>query len=235
MKIFIIAIIMACITVSSCHTSVAKNSQPLGAEDTGIHTMMHTDASTIYFDTAGNKIEAKQFAECMQSGKYTVVPDIKDGKLLSVKLKPSEQKITMGSLAPEFSGTDLTGKSIDLKALKGKTVILNFWFAGCAPCRAEMPELNNLVDKYKDDNSVVFVAITYDPTEQAKAFLKRKDFKFIILAGRSDIIDQYGITSYPTSMVIDKSGNVTFSLTTYDGTNVAQLDGVISALKKCSN
>ncbi|WP_259067923.1 TlpA disulfide reductase family protein [Mucilaginibacter sp. X4EP1] len=90
----------------------------------------------------------------------------------------------------------------------------------CAPCLAEIPELNDLVAKYKDDKSVVFVAVTYNSPDAVKAFRKNKPFKFNILAGRTDIIKQYGISGYPTSMVIDKTGNVAFSLTTYDGTNV---------------
>jgi peroxiredoxin len=226
------AAIIACFFVSACHASITKVNAPKASTDTTAHAMLHPDANTIYLDTAGNETDSKQFMESIKTGKYTFVPDMKNGKVISIKLKKAEQKVSMGSMAPEFSGTDLNGHAINLKALKGKTVILNFWFTNCAPCMDEMPGLNDLMAKYKDDNSVVFIAVTYDSPEQVKAFLKRKDFKFNILAGRSDIIKQYGINGYPTSMVIDKTGNIAFSLTSYDGTNVEQLDGVIGALKK---
>jgi peroxiredoxin len=228
----ITTIISSALLVMGCHASISKTGLPAVAKDTTVHAMLHPDANTIYLDTTGHKVDPKQFMESLKTGKYTFVPDMKNGKVISIKLKPSEQKVTMGSIAPEFSGTDLNGHAIDLKALKGKTVILNFWFTSCAPCIQEIPELNDLVAKYKDDSSVVFLAVTYNSLSDVKAFLKHKDFKFNILAGRADIIKQYGISGYPTSLVIDKSGNVTFSLTTYDGTNVAQLDGVIRALKK---
>jgi peroxiredoxin len=228
---FLAAVLMACTTFTSCHASVTKIASPTTAKDTTSHTMLHPDSNTVYLDTAGKKIDSKLFTESLKSGKFTFVPDMKGSKVISIKLKASELKVTMGSMAPLFAGTDLNGHSIDLKALKGKTVVLNFWFTSCAPCMAEMPEMNDMVAKYKKDSSVVFVAVTYNSPEEVKAFLKRKEFKFNILAGRSDIIKQYGISGYPTSMVIDKTGNIAFSLTTYDGTNVAQLDGVIGALK----
>jgi len=231
-KISILTIfLITALFFTSCHASVSKiNIRPAATDTT--HTMLHPDANTSYLDTAGHKIAVKQFMESMKTGKYIFAPEMKDGKVISIKLKVSEQKVSMGSMAPVFSGTDIEGHTIDLKTLKGKTVIVNFWFTTCAPCLAEIPELNDLVEKYKNDNSVVFIAVTYNSPDAVKAFLKNKPFKFNILAGRTDIINQYGISGYPTSLVIDKTGNIAFLLTTYDGTNVQQLDGVIGALKK---
>jgi cytochrome oxidase Cu insertion factor (SCO1/SenC/PrrC family) len=74
----------------------------------------------------------------------------------------------------------VNGHATDLKTLKGKTVTLKFWFTSCAPSITEIPELNGLITKYKDDSSVVFVAITYNSPDDVKAFLKQKDFKFNI-------------------------------------------------------
>ncbi len=231
-KISIITVFLSTtLFFTSCHASISKTNISRTATDT-THTMLHPDANTIYLDTAGNKIDVKQFMGSMKTGKYIFAPEMKDGKVISIKLKVSEQQVSMGSMAPVFSGTDFSGHTIDLKALRGKTVILNFWFITCAPCLAEIPELNDLVEKYKNDNSVVFIAVTYNSPAAVKTFLKNKPFKFNILAGRTDIINQYGISGYPTSLVIDKTGNIAFLLTTYDGTNVQQLDGVIGALKK---
>ena len=224
------AIIVACFSFSSSHASVSGFKTSNASNDTS-HVMLHPDANTIFFDESGNKIDSKKFMNALKSGKYTFVPDMVNGKVASVKLKAAQTTVGMGATAPKFNGTDLKGNPVDLDNLKGKLVILNFWFTGCAPCMQEIPELNSLVDKYKDDNSVVFLAITYDSPAQVKSFLSRKDFKFNQLAGRADVIKQYGINGYPTSMVIDKTGSIAFSLTTYDGTNVQQLDGVIGALK----
>lgn len=225
------AIIIIVLFITGCHASIQKSGTPPAVNDT-THAMLHPDANTAYLDTPGNKISAKQFMDSMKTGRYIFKPDMKNGKVVSIRLKIAQQKVAMGSIAPEFSGTDLNGMVLDLKSLRGKTVVVNFWFTSCAPCISEMPGLNDLAAKYKNDSNVVFLAVTYNSAEQVRAFLKTKPFNFNILAGRSDIIKQYGISGYPTSLVIDKSGNVAFSLTTYDGTNVEQLDGVIGALKK---
>jgi thiol-disulfide isomerase/thioredoxin len=63
----------------------------------------------------------------------------------------------VGCEAPEFDVVAVDGKRLKLSALKGKVVVLNFWFIGCAPCIAELPALNKLVDEYKGED-VVFIA-----------------------------------------------------------------------------
>jgi hypothetical protein len=82
------------------------------------------------------------------------------------------------------------------------------------------------------DFSVTFLAITYDPAQRVKDFLAHQSFAFNIVADQQAMINGYGVTNFPTSLVIDKTGGVAFSLTAYDGSNVAQLDGVITALEK---
>ena len=64
-------------------------------------------------------------------------------------------------IAPAFSLTSLEGEKFELAALRGKVVVLNFWFTGCAPCVAEFGELNSLVHKFKN-KGVVFIAPTLD-------------------------------------------------------------------------
>src|SRR5215207_201627 len=61
-----------------------------------------------------------------------------------------------------FNTTDINGKNVNLKNLKGKVIVLNFWFINCAPCRSEIPLLNALVDSFKTNDKVVFVAVALD-------------------------------------------------------------------------
>ena len=228
---FFVVAIAAAITLSARPASAQDQEAAATPDDAG-HSTLHTDANTTYWDVAGNKITPMQFMTSVQGGAFTAVPEVKDGKLISLKLKAADKTTVTGTKAPQFAAIDMAGHLVDLKALKGKTVVLNFWFIGCAPCRSEMPELNNLVAKYKDNSNVVFLAITFEAPKDVKAFLKTHDFKCRILAGQNDIIDQYKVTNYPTSIVIDPSGSIAFSLSTYDGSNAAQLDSVIATLSK---
>ncbi|GEM_PF-3600272 len=68
-----------------------------------------------------------------------------------------------------------------------------------------MPELNALVNKYKNDDKLVFLAVTYDTKEIVDKFLSKRPFHYnIITDEEKTIIDNYGFTAYPTTLVIDK-------------------------------
>jgi len=64
------------------------------------------------------------------------------------------QQDQVGSDAPDFSAVDMNGNSYSLGILKGKVVVINFWFVECKPCVIEMPELNEIVEKYKSEEVV---------------------------------------------------------------------------------
>ncbi|WP_276485614.1 peroxiredoxin family protein [Paraflavitalea pollutisoli] len=109
--------------------------------------------------------------------------------------------------APDFTLTDLQGKAWSLASLKGKIVVLNFWFTSCGPCIKEMPDLNKLTRQY-DAREVVFLAITFNDADQVRAFQQRVAFDYTLLPAARATINDYKITNYPTSLVIDQQGVV---------------------------
>ncbi|MFD3001576.1 redoxin domain-containing protein [Pontibacter toksunensis] len=117
--------------------------------------------------------------------------------------------------APAFTATDLSGKTYALEQLKGKTVVLNFWFIGCKPCIMEMPHLNEVVQKYKQED-VVFLAFALDQEEELRKFLAKTPFNYNIVPDANRISrDAYGVNAFPTSLVIDKDGILRDYLTGY--------------------
>ncbi len=121
--------------------------------------------------------------------------------------KNPEAEFTKGEPALDFIATSLEGKHIKLSELRGKVVVLNFWFTKCGPCKLEMPDLNNLVNEFKDKD-VVFLAITFNKKEIIQQFLKSHTFNFTITPNANDVITMYGVQSYPTSIVINKEGKI---------------------------
>lgn len=109
--------------------------------------------------------------------------------------------------APVFELTDMQGKRWKLVELRGKIVVLNFWFTNCGPCIREMPELNKLVQEY-NQGDVVFLALTFDNATQVKAFLKTHSFNYMLLPASRAVDELYKISLWPTSMVICKKGNL---------------------------
>lgn len=120
---------------------------------------------------------------------------------------PIESNFKKGETLANFDLTDMNGKRLQLSDLKGKVVLINFWFINCPPCRMEMPDLNELKAEYAGKN-VEFVAITFDNKNDVNEFLKTIPFDYQILPNARAIIEKYGIMGFPTSVVLDKNGKV---------------------------
>ncbi len=115
--------------------------------------------------------------------------------------------------APAFSVMTLAGKPYDITSLRGKVVVLNFWFIGCGPCKAEMPGLNQLVADFKGQD-VVFLALALDPAEDLREFLKKSAFNYEVIPDAGRLIEeQFKITAYPTHIIIDRNGAVEATMT----------------------
>ncbi|WP_454803194.1 redoxin domain-containing protein [Mucilaginibacter phyllosphaerae] len=127
--------------------------------------------------------------------------------------KQDEEKAKLNALlnkpAPDFTLKDLTGKQWRLTELKGKTVVLNFWFTTCPACIQEMPELNQLAGSYKN-HPVIFLALGRDDAIAIKRFLKVRPFAYTHLQNADSVGDLYQVNSYPTSIVIDPKGIIRF-------------------------
>lgn len=119
----------------------------------------------------------------------------------------AEAAYTPGERALDFIATDVDGNTYKLSDLKGKVVVLNFWFTKCGPCIAEMPQLNTLASNFRDKD-VVFLALTFNKKEIVNQFLESNPFQYTILADANDVIKMYGVNSYPTSIVINKKGEI---------------------------
>jgi peroxiredoxin len=116
--------------------------------------------------------------------------------------------------APTFDVTSLKGKTFKLEELKGKYVVLNFWFIHCPPCLREIPQLNKLVTAYGKRN-FVFIAFTTDNKYALDDFLKRKPFTYNIIPKGNAVIDKYadpatGDMKFPTHVIIGPDGEIRF-------------------------
>jgi thiol-disulfide isomerase/thioredoxin len=110
-----------------------------------------------------------------------------------------------------FSFMNATGKPATLTALKGKVVFINFWATWCPPCIAEMPSLNALYNKLKDDDRFVFLFISEDNDfSKAEAHLKQKGFDLPLARRTSGVSPEIFSGTLPTTIVLDKKGNIAF-------------------------
>ena len=133
-------------------------------------------------------------------------------------------------IAP-FTATDMNGLSADLTGMRGKVVVLNFWFVGCAPCRQEIPELNNLVEKFSTGGQVEFIAIALDKKAAIQKMLTKLPFRYRhIPEGERIAKDQFGVAMYPTHVVIDQEGKVVFHTSGLSPATIPAIETSIAGL-----
>ncbi len=110
---------------------------------------------------------------------------------------------------PKFSFKDLNGIEYNNENTKGKILILKCWFIACHACVAEFPILNKIVQKYQNRNDIVFVSLALDSQEKLNQFLSQKTFKYVVIADQKQFIyNELGINSFPTHLIIDRSGKI---------------------------
>jgi thiol-disulfide isomerase/thioredoxin len=212
---------------------------------------MKLDGTIPIYDENGNKISGREVIKAMQSGEgvpvryinadkeikaYVIRPTTEaEKKKIKDKLKTTGavKNEMVGKPAKPFTVKDINGKKYSLKELTGKITVLNFWFTECMPCIKEMPELNNLVKKYKDKN-VVFLAIASSEKAKIVKFLKKNSFKYSIIPkdANNTVPEDYNISAYPTHIIIDKASIVKFYAEGLDATTLAALTATLDELIK---
>jgi peroxiredoxin len=115
----------------------------------------------------------------------------------------------VGAPAPVITAETVDGEQVSLSGLRGKVVILNFWATWCAPCREEMPALQERYEKYKDSDLVV-LAVDFDETaDDVRAFRDQLGLTFPVLLDPGAAIQQlYRVRGYPTTYFVDRDGTI---------------------------
>lgn len=111
----------------------------------------------------------------------------------------------VGAQIPAFEMTSLAGKAIHNASLKGKPSIINFWFIACAPCVAEIPGFNAIVERF--GNQLNYIAITVDDSQDVQSFLVEHPWQFEQLTDADEIIkdDFQFIWDYPMPLLLNEN------------------------------
>ncbi len=131
-----------------------------------------------------------------------------------VRDPPQPPSPLLGKPAPDFRLTALDGSTVELAALRGRPVIINFWASWCLPCREEAPLLRRVQEEYRDRGLVVLGVIFEDSPENARAFMERYDQRYPGLLdpdGRTAV--DYGVFGIPETYFVRRDGIVTYKQT----------------------
>jgi len=133
------------------------------------------------------------------------------GAFLGVRLAPEIFPVEVGSRAPDFHAVDLaTGDSVQLSDYRGEIVLINIWATNCAPCRDEMPSIQRLYERYRDQGlRVLAVSVDVAGPDVVRAFQREFGLTFNVLHDRSGAIERiFQTTGVPESFVLNHEGRI---------------------------
>ena len=115
-----------------------------------------------------------------------------------------------GEPAPEWTLATLSGDSISLADLRGKVVLLDFFYKSCAPCCAALPVLQRMHEKYKDQGVVVIGIDPYDDPIKADMadFVAKRSVGYTVVFSDRELPQKYRVTGYPTLFFINREGKI---------------------------
>lgn len=234
-KILLILLFSICLTLplvaqnSEVNKPEETNKPPTKTkEQTKQPITLRVGGKTVYKDEDGTVITQAQFREKQFGANYLTEIETSNGVMTGLKLKKGNPETEIGAIPPDFTATLSDGSPIQLNHLKGKIVVINFWFISCSPCIKEMPELNELVKKY-EGKEVEFIAATFDSKEETNEFFKNRQFNYKQIVAARNLITLYKITAYPTHLILDQDGKVIFTQLGYNSKIIEQMTKLIDA------
>lgn len=161
---------------------------------------------TLSGSLAGSDHQPTPTVQVTQQPEVTDTPEATDA--------PKESQAPIPAL--DFTLTDQFGNTHTLDQYKGNTILLNFWATWCGPCRSEMPDLQAVYEDYGNNEKDLVVLGVAAPNlgqegsaEDITAFLEENGYTYPTLMNEdASLFYSYGISSFPTTFMIDKNGNV---------------------------
>jgi peroxiredoxin len=149
----------------------------------------------------------------------------------SFSVYAASASVTGPAPAPNFTLKSLDGTNVKLSELRGNVVLLNFWASWCGPCREEMPLLNKIHKKYEPLGFTVLGVNVEEQSDAAKKFIAQRPVDFpILLDNKNKVSKLYDVIAMPTTVVIDRDGNMRFLHQGYQSGDEAEYRKMVKKL-----
>ncbi|MDR1270524.1 MAG: TlpA family protein disulfide reductase, partial [Planctomycetaceae bacterium] len=137
------------------------------------------------------------------------------------QLVSKERRASLIGKELEFECVLINGEKLNVKDLRGKIVLVNFWGTTCGPCLREFPQMKKLYEKYKPKGYEMIAYSCGDDTETLNAFVEKTKYPWLFSStvlskekgNLKDYSDFYGISGIPTTFILDRKGIVRFMMT----------------------
>lgn len=123
----------------------------------------------------------------------------------------ADSSYKLGDYMGDYTVTDVNGNSYTFSQLleTKKVIVLNFWFINCGPCKMEFPYLQNAYNSYSDDIALLAIS-PIDSADDIRQYASQNEFDIPFAAGEEEWATAFGLTGFPTTVVIDRYGSVAF-------------------------
>lgn len=162
-------------------------------------------------DETGRTISAARFGQVV-ANKWLAVSKDEVHQTAVVRLAPSAPRnnapplaVQVGDTMPRLAGTLIDGKATTVAADGSHYTLLAFFFAGCAPCVAEIPALNQLQAARPD---VQVIGVTFDPLPTTRMLAAKRGIRYATLSDARASIDALKLQGYPTLALLKPDGTV---------------------------
>ena len=126
--------------------------------------------------------------------------------ITSIVLPAQDYLSKLNDTVPNFTLTSIEGKKYSMLELRGRIIVLNFWYTHCPPCVAELPDIVSLEKKHKNDEIIIF-ALSRDTKEETIRLLSKESITLNnVIVNAQDIHTLFDIRIYPTSVMVDRNG-----------------------------
>jgi peroxiredoxin len=176
-----------------------------------------SDEALAYMSIANTCITEENFQEAETALRKVVAlegvdPKMKQSSEDMIARLSTMQKLKIGAEIIDFSVTDMKGKKISPSDYRGKVFLLDFWATWCAPCRAEMPNVKEVYNKYHDKGFDI-LGVSMDNSRQAlDSYLKEQDMKWRQIydgkGWKTEMGQLFAVSSIPATFLVDRQGKI---------------------------
>lgn len=196
----------------------------------------------VALDVLSKEISKEAFLDQLANGNFIPIRLKSDDKIYYYKLfkidpnSDSSIKATINQIGfdalknykmegtpfPKFSFKDLNGNEVSNETMKGKIIVIKCWYIHCTPCIREFPQVNKLVEDYKDRKDILFVSLAEDSPEQLKSFLARKPLSYAVIPNMKVYMNEtLDLNAFPTHFILNREGLISKVLPNFESLEVA--------------